>query len=57
MSDNKATAAAMQGDEKSEAEKSPTEKIEGEKPTGSLIPGAENPDSPEIKEEKSPNSE
>jgi hypothetical protein len=57
MSDNEATAKAPQGVEKPETEKSPTEKLEGETPTGSLIPGAENPDSPEIKEEKSPNSE
>ncbi len=57
MSENEATAKAMQNEEQGETAKSPTEKLEGETPTGSLIPGAENPDSPEIKQEKSPNSE
>jgi hypothetical protein len=57
MSDNEATAKAVQDEEKTEAEKSPAEKLEGEKPTGSLIPGAENPESQEIKRERSPNSE
>ncbi|HEX8000576.1 MAG TPA: hypothetical protein VF528_19505 [Pyrinomonadaceae bacterium] len=57
MSENKATAKAMGKAEENDAEKSPTEKLEGETPTGSLIPGAQNPDSTEIKDEKSPNSE
>lgn len=57
MSNNEGTGRAMENEQKSEAEKSPTEKLEGEKPTGSLTPGAENPDSAEIKQEKSPNSE
>lgn len=57
MSDNKTAAMPARDGEKTEAEKSPAEKLEGETPTGSLIPGAENPESPEIKEEKSPNSE
>ena len=38
-------------------EESPSEKLEATPPTGSLIPGPENPESPEIKEEKSPNTE
>lgn len=57
MSEKEATAKAIQDEGKGDAEKSPTEKLEGETPTGSLVPGAENPDSPEIKEEKNPNSE
>lgn len=58
MSNNEGTGRAMQQDEqKSEAEKSPTEKLEGDKLTGSLTPGVENPESTEIKQEKSPNSE
>jgi hypothetical protein len=57
MSENEATAKAMQDEAQDETEKSPTEKLEDDTPTGSLIPGAENPDSPEIKQEKSPNSE
>ncbi|HEX8846190.1 MAG TPA: hypothetical protein VF791_16195 [Pyrinomonadaceae bacterium] len=39
------------------AELSPSEKLEGVKPSGSLIPGAENPDSGEIKSEVNPNTE
>jgi hypothetical protein len=36
----------------------PTEKIEGVSPdTGSLIPGAQNPESEEIKKEINPNTE
>ena len=38
-------------------EESPSEKLEVDPPTGSLVPGSENPESPEIKEEKSPNTE
>lgn len=36
---------------------SPTDKIEGQPPEGSTIPGAENPDSKEVKEEINPNTE
>jgi len=36
---------------------SPAEKLEGTTPTGSLIPGPENPESKEIKEERNPNTE
>ena len=42
-------------DEQQEA--SPSEKLEGTPPEGSLVPGPENPESVEIKEEKSPNTE
>ena len=46
------------GDEqKPEQVESPSEKLEENPPTGSLIPGSENPESEEIKDEKSPNSE
>ncbi|HEY0380386.1 MAG TPA: hypothetical protein VGC87_25965 [Pyrinomonadaceae bacterium] len=38
-------------------EESPSEKLEGTPPEGSLVPGPENPESVEIKEEKSPNTE
>ncbi len=38
-------------------EESPSEKLEGEPPTGSLIPGSENPESEEIKKEVNPNTE
>jgi hypothetical protein len=46
-----ATAAQQQ------QEVSPSEKLEGTPPEGSLVPGPENPESVEIKEEKSPNTE
>ena len=36
---------------------SPTEKLEESRPTGSLVPGAENPESKEIKQEINPNTE
>lgn len=42
---------------KPEAEESPSEKLESNPPTGSLIPGPENPESKEIKEERNPNTE
>jgi hypothetical protein len=38
-------------------ELSPSEKLEDVTPTGSLIPGAENPESKEIKKEINPNTE
>jgi hypothetical protein len=43
--------------EEPEPEESPSEKLEGTPPEGSLVPGPENPESVEIKEEKSPNTE
>lgn len=38
-------------------EESPSEKLEGTPPEGSLVPGPENPESVEIKDEQSPNTE
>ena len=35
----------------------PTEKLQGEPPVGTLVPGAENPHSEEIKKERNPNTE
>lgn len=57
MSENEGTGKVVQDEQETEAEKSPTEKLEGEKLTGSLTPGAEKPEHTDIKEEKSPNSE
>lgn len=42
---------------KPEAVESPAEKLESNPPTGSLIPGTENPESEEIKQERNPNTE
>jgi hypothetical protein len=36
---------------------SPTDKIEGQPAEGSPVPGAENPDSDEVKKEINPNTE
>jgi hypothetical protein len=44
-------------EQKTTAELSPSEKLEGVTPTGSLIPGAQNPESKEIKKEINPNTE
>ena len=44
-------------EQKPESDESPAEKLEKDPPTGSLVPGSENPESTEIKEEKSPNTE
>ena len=38
-------------------ELSPSEKLKDVKPSGSLIPGAQNPESEEIKSEVNPNTE
>jgi hypothetical protein len=53
-----APARENRGDEqKPEIEESPSEKLEGTPPPGSLIPGTENPESEEIKKEENPNTE
>lgn len=57
MSEHEGPGEAVQDEQQINAEKSPTEKLEGEQPTGPLTPGAQNPESTEIKQEKSPNSE
>lgn len=44
-------------DEQSTSELSPSEKLEDVKPSGSLVPGAQNPESEEIKKEINPNTE
>lgn len=45
------------GGQKPATEESPAEKLEANPPTGSLIPGSENPESEEIKKEINPNTE
>jgi hypothetical protein len=57
MSENEGPGQVLKDEKKMNEEKSPTEKLEGEKVTSSLTPGAESADNSEIKEEKSPNSE
>lgn len=55
MLENEGKGLAVEKTE--EAPQSPTEKIEGQKPLGSLVPGAENQESTEIKKEIKPNTE
>lgn len=38
-------------------EESPSDKLQDQQPTGSLVPGAQNPASEEIKNEVNPNTE
>jgi hypothetical protein len=55
MNQNEDKAISYQ--EKPVPELSPDEKLEDKKPGGSPIPGAQNPDSAEIKKEINPNTE
>ena len=57
MNINQGQGRASDQNEKPKVEESPSEKLEDEKPTGSLVPGAENPESEEIKNEKNLNTE
>jgi hypothetical protein len=57
MDVNQGQSRASEEEQKPKVEESPSEKLEGEKPTGSLVPGAENPESEEIKHEKNLNTE
>jgi hypothetical protein len=47
----------MSKNQEARVEASPAEKLEDQQPTGSLTPGAENPESEEIKTEINPNTE
>ncbi len=56
--DEKKTQSAPFSEEVDQMEvTSPSEKIEGDAPTGSLVPGAQNPESEQVKEETNPNTE
>jgi hypothetical protein len=57
MNANEEQGAKMKEERKPDAEESPTEKLEGKQPVGSPIPGAQNPESEEIKGEINPNTE
>jgi hypothetical protein len=56
MEENK-ESGNLSDEQKPVQEESPSEKLEMNPPSGSLVPGAENPESEEIKEERSPNTE
>lgn len=53
---DKFTVGAPSGEPQPQTELSPTEKIEGEPPPGSVTPGAQKPDS-EVQNEVNPNTE
>jgi hypothetical protein len=57
MSENERQDDSVNEDQNPTAELSPSEKLEDVTPTGSLIPGAQNPESKEIKKEVNPNTE
>ena len=57
MEENDKQNEARNEEQQPTAEQSPSEKLEDATPTGSLIPGAENPESKEIKKEINPNTE
>jgi hypothetical protein len=57
MEENEKQNETTNEEQKTTAELSPSEKLEGVTPTGSLIPGAQNPESKEIKKEINPNTE
>jgi hypothetical protein len=57
MEENEGQAPGRAAEQQQEEEASPSEKLEGAPPEGSLVPGPENPESVEIKEEKNPNTE
>jgi hypothetical protein len=57
MEDYEGQGAGRAEEPNQEEEESPSQKLEGTPPEGSLVPGPENPESVEIKEEKSPNTE
>ncbi|HMF55526.1 MAG TPA: hypothetical protein VK619_04140 [Pyrinomonadaceae bacterium] len=56
MSSNEGQVRAKD-DEEIDPSESPTEKLEGRHQPGSPIPGAQNPESIEIKKEVNPNTE
>ena len=56
MSSNEGHVRARLGEEV-DPNDSPTDKLEGGPPPGSIIPGAQNPESTEIKKEENPNTE
>jgi hypothetical protein len=57
MEENVGQSENVSNEARQTPEESPSEKLEGDPPTGSLIPGPENPESEEIKKEVNPNTE
>ena len=57
MSESQGQGRAADPQEKPLNEQSPSEKLREETPTAASVPGAENPESEEIKQEINPNTE
>lgn len=57
MSGNEAQGQASNDEQEPVVEQGPTEKLQGETGPGQQIPGAQNPESKEIKKETNPNTE
>jgi hypothetical protein len=57
MSAKEERSKGEKDDQQPGVEEGPTEKLEGKQPPGSRIPGAQNPESDEIKAEINPNTE
>ena len=57
MSESQGQGRAADPQEKPLNEQSPSEKLEDKAPVTSSVPGAENPESEEIKQEINPNTE
>jgi hypothetical protein len=57
MAENEATAPVFNEEQKPLEEQSPSEKLEKTAPDYQTTPGAENPDSKEVKQEINPNTE
>lgn len=57
MANNERQGASLKKEDEVAAEQSPSEKLEGKMPPGATVPGAQNPDSKEIKKEINPNTE
>jgi len=57
MNQDEKQVESVNEDEQPTPELSPSEKLEDVKPSGSLVPGAQNPESKEIKSEVNPNTE
>ena len=57
MSSQDPGQGTMTGEHTAPEIQSPTEKIEGRPPEGDTLPGVENPESSEVKQEINPNTE
>jgi hypothetical protein len=54
---NEESGRATASEREAEEIQSPTDKLEGKQTEGANVPGAQNPESKEVKEETNPNTE